>query len=60
LGLDLDEFSMTPRAIPTAKRLIRELDYGEMQGFAQQVLALKSADEVEQCMADFLSEMGEE
>lgn len=60
LGLELDEFSMTPRAIPLAKRLIRKLDYGEMQGLAQEVLALKSADEVEERLAHFLSEIGEE
>lgn len=60
LGLGLDEFSMTPRAIPLAKRLIRRLHAGEMQALADEVLTLATADEVEQYMARFLNEMGEE
>jgi phosphoenolpyruvate-protein phosphotransferase/dihydroxyacetone kinase phosphotransfer subunit len=60
LGLGLDEFSMTPRAIPLAKRLIRKLDRGQMEALAQQVLTLRSAGEVEERMARFLSEVGEE
>jgi phosphoenolpyruvate-protein phosphotransferase len=60
LGLGLDEFSMTPRAIPLAKRLIRRLDYSEMQGLARQVLDLGSATEVEAHMAEFVQEIGEE
>jgi phosphoenolpyruvate-protein phosphotransferase/dihydroxyacetone kinase phosphotransfer subunit len=60
LGLGLDEFSMTPRAIPLAKRLIRRLHAGEMEALADEVLTLATADEVEQYMARFLSEMGEE
>jgi phosphotransferase system enzyme I (PtsI) len=60
MGLGLDEFSMTAQAIPMAKRLIRRLAYGEMQRVAQEVLALRSASEVEQHMARFLHEMGEE
>jgi phosphotransferase system enzyme I (PtsI) len=60
LGLGLDEFSMTPRAIPLAKRLIRKLDRGQMEALAQQVLTLGSAGEVEERMARFLGEVGEE
>jgi phosphotransferase system enzyme I (PtsI) len=60
LGLGLDEFSMTPRAIPLAKRLIRKLDYSEMQQLARQVLDLGGASQVEERMADFLRAIGEE
>jgi phosphocarrier protein FPr len=60
LGLGLDEFSMTPRAIPLAKRLIRKLDYSEMQELAYRVLDLGSAGEVEELMAGFLRGIGEE
>jgi phosphoenolpyruvate-protein phosphotransferase/dihydroxyacetone kinase phosphotransfer subunit len=60
LGLGLDEFSMTPHAIPLAKRLIRQLDYAEMQTLATEVLALRSANEVEDYMARFLARMGED
>jgi phosphotransferase system enzyme I (PtsI) len=60
LGLGLDEFSMTPRAIPLAKRLIRQLDTSEMAALADKVLTLATADEVEQYMARFLREIGED
>jgi phosphoenolpyruvate-protein phosphotransferase/dihydroxyacetone kinase phosphotransfer subunit len=56
-GLGLDEFSMTPRAIPTAKHLIRQLDFEQAQALAQEVLTLKDAAEVEARMARFLSEI---
>ena len=54
LGLGLDEFSMTPRAIPVAKQLIRQLDRGQAQALAQEVLALGDAAEVEARVTDFL------
>ncbi|MBM4429606.1 MAG: phosphoenolpyruvate--protein phosphotransferase [Chloroflexi bacterium] len=60
LGLGLDEFSMTAHAIPLAKRLIRRLTYAETQRLAAEVLTLRSAAEVEQRMAGFLREIGEE
>jgi phosphocarrier protein FPr len=60
LGLGLDEFSMTPRAIPLAKRLIRRLHAGEMEALAEEVLTLGTADEVELHMERFLEEMGED
>lgn len=58
LGLGLDEFSMIPRAIPTAKRLIRRLDSQQAQALAQEVLTLGDAAEVEARMARFLSDLG--
>jgi len=54
LGLGLDEFSMTPRTIPVAKQLIRQLDRGQAQALAQEVLALGDAAEVEARVTDFL------
>lgn len=60
LGLGLDELSMTPRAIPLAKRLIRRLRNEELAGLAAEVLTLATADQVELRMARFLHEMGEE
>ncbi len=59
LGLGLDEFSMTPHAIPLAKHLIRQLDFGEMQTLAGEVLSLRSASEVEDYMARFLTRIGQ-
>jgi phosphotransferase system enzyme I (PtsI) len=46
LGLGLDEFSMTPRAIPEAKQIIRSLTLAEAKEVAQQALSLKTASEV--------------
>jgi len=60
LGLGLDEFSMAPRAIPLAKRLIRKLHSAEVQALAEEVLTLRSAGEVEERMARFLGGIGEQ
>jgi phosphocarrier protein FPr len=46
LGLGLDEFSMTPRAIPEAKQIIRSLTLAEAEEIAQRALSLKTAGEV--------------
>jgi phosphotransferase system enzyme I (PtsI) len=46
LGLGLDEFSMNPQFIPTAKEAIRDLRTSECQQLASQILELESADEV--------------
>jgi phosphoenolpyruvate-protein phosphotransferase/dihydroxyacetone kinase phosphotransfer subunit len=43
IGLGLDEFSMAPAAIPSAKQLIRSLGYAEMQDLAEKALALDTA-----------------
>lgn len=56
LGLGLDEFSMTPQAIPVAKQLIRSLDYGQAQALAQEVLTFRSAGEIEARIARFLGQ----
>lgn len=60
LGLGLDEFSMTPRAIPVAKQLIRQLDRSQTQALAQEVLSLRDAAEVEERVTRFLDGIGEE
>ncbi len=46
LGLGLDEFSMTPPAIPLAKQVIRALTLDEAREVAQAVLELDSAGAV--------------
>jgi phosphoenolpyruvate-protein phosphotransferase len=46
LGLGLDEFSMTPRAIPEAKQLIRALTLDEAQEIAEHALSLATVAEV--------------
>jgi len=46
LGLGLDEFSMNPIAIPTAKQTIRSLEVSECRKLAEEILKFESADEV--------------
>ena len=47
LGLGLDEFSMNSPAIPLAKQTLRGLHAGTCQGFAQRVLRLEDAGQVQ-------------
>ncbi len=47
LGLGLDEFSMTPRAIPIAKQLIRSLTMAQARQIADHALSLSTASEIE-------------
>ena len=46
LGLELDEFSMTPAAIPRAKQLIRRWSLPDARTLARKVLQLDSAQAV--------------
>jgi phosphocarrier protein FPr len=59
LGLGLDEFSMTPRAIPEAKQIIRALTRDEAQGIAEQALSLPTASEVKAYLDGVLEQLGE-
>jgi len=47
LGLGLDEFSMSPISILPARKLIKSLKYEEMKQFANKVMSLDSAKEIE-------------
>jgi phosphocarrier protein FPr len=57
LGLGLDEFSMTPHAIPAAKQLIRSLSVAEAQQIADHVLSLSMASEVKDYLASVLERL---
>jgi len=48
LGLGLDEFSMSPPAIPAAKQAIRSLALGRARQIAETALTLESAEAVQQ------------
>jgi len=47
LGLGLDEFSMTPRAVPEAKQIIRSLSLAEAKEIAQEALGMSTVEDVE-------------
>jgi phosphoenolpyruvate-protein phosphotransferase/dihydroxyacetone kinase phosphotransfer subunit len=57
LGLGLDEFSMTPRAIPEAKQIIRSLTLVEAQEIAQQALSLATVGEVHEYLDSILEKL---
>lgn len=59
LGLGLDEFSMTPAAIPYAKWLIRALSLGKAREIAQHALSLPSAVEVTRYLKEVLQTLQE-
>ncbi len=59
VGLGVDELSMTPRAIPVAKELIRRLDSKQASALAQKVLSLGNAAEVKELVNEFLDELEE-
>jgi len=46
---------MTPAAIPVARRMITEFDARELRGVAARVLKLETAPEIEQYLADALT-----
>jgi phosphotransferase system enzyme I (PtsI) len=58
LGMGLDEFSMTSRAIPTAKMLIGKLTDAQAKEIAISALNLATSSEVEAYMATVLSKLG--
>jgi phosphocarrier protein FPr len=57
LGLGLDEFSMTPRAIPEAKQIIRSLTLTEAQEIAQQALSLATVGKVHAYLDSVLEQL---
>jgi phosphotransferase system enzyme I (PtsI) len=51
VGLGLTEFSMTPGAIPVAKRVLAELRREELRTLARRVLGLATVAEIERELA---------
>jgi len=54
LGLDLDEFSVNPHAVPEIKRIIRSVTYEEAVRIANKVLKFEKASEVERFMTKIM------
>jgi len=52
VGCGLTEFSMTPGALPMARRVVEETNAAEMARIAARVLALGTVDEIEQYLLD--------
>ena len=52
IGCGLTEFSMTPGALPMARRIVEETDAREMMRVAARVLSLGTVDEIEQYLRD--------
>jgi len=57
LGLELDEFSISPASIPLAKRIIRQLSRKDCREIARFALGLAEAGEVEAYLKSILSGM---
>jgi phosphotransferase system enzyme I (PtsI) len=52
IGCGLTEFSMTPGALPVARRVVRETSAAEMARIAARVLTLGTVEEIERFLHD--------
>ena len=57
LGLNLDEFSMSPVSIPQIKKLIRSVSLKDAQGVAEEVMQLSTGEEVGELSRKRLQEL---
>lgn len=55
VGMGLLQFSMTPAAIPVARRVIQEMDARDLRAIAARALTLETAPEIEQFVSDALT-----
>ena len=55
VGMGLSQFSMTPAAIPVARRVIQDIDAREMRIVAARALKFETAPEIEQFLTDALT-----
>jgi phosphotransferase system enzyme I (PtsI) len=58
IGCGLTEFSMTPGAIPMARRVVQDMSVGEMAKVAAKVLTLPTVDEIERFLHDTFAPAG--
>ena len=52
IGCGLTEFSMTPGALPIARRVVQETSVADMAKIAARVLTLPTVDEIERFLHD--------
>ena len=57
VGLGLRDFSMTPAAIPVAKRVLAEVRGDDLRALARRVLSLPTTEEIERELVDALSRL---
>ena len=59
IGCGLTEFSMTPGALPVARRVVRETNVGQMARLAARVLTLGTVEEIERFLNDAFASQAE-
>ena len=59
IGCGLTEFSMTPGALPVARRVVRETNVGQMARLAARVLTLGTVEEIERFLNDAFASAAE-
>ena len=52
IGCGLTDFSMTPGALPMARRVVEETHAGDMAHLAARILTLGTVDEIEAVLRD--------
>lgn len=60
LGLGLDEFSMSPTAIPEVKRVIRSVSMSESEELVNDIIGMDSYDEINAYVRNWMNERFEE
>ena len=58
IGCGLTEFSMTPGALPMARRVVQDTHAGEMAHIAARVFTLGTVEEIERCLLDAFGRAG--
>ncbi len=58
LGLGLDEFSVSPMAVPEVKEIIRALRIFQARSLADRVLGCRRSDEIRKAALDFFRSLG--
>jgi phosphotransferase system enzyme I (PtsI) len=53
VGMELDEFSVSPALVPELKKRIRDLSFADCQGLAQEVMRDPSRDNVQKLLRQF-------
>lgn len=55
VGLGMDELSVVPGILPEIKKIIRSVSYASLQELARKALAMKSGEDVENLLRDFIA-----